>query len=507
MLQILTKITPSYGATIFYDGATYRGTLRTFGVVNPISYLFLSRFISEQWSEISKTFRLSRFSGSRPKFPPLNEGGRAISVASLSSQRVAQRHLASSYPVILNLDINRFYGSIYTHSIPWAVLGKEEAKKRFANGQLRRHWSNVLDQLVRNGNQQQTIGIPIGPDTSRILSELLLARIDRELTATRSGLMSSQIFHNIDDYQFGVLSQSDAEDAQSVFVRTIARYELRLNDFKTSIDQGIEFSPSHFQREFDILRQQSGRNLIEHFFHILYDQVGKNPNSNVVGYTLKRFAPMLVSNPEQSLLREYLQRLILASPHQARWIFPILLGIVTRAGADSDIRRIIQWGLDTCARRNDVGSLVWFLYAAIFLNIRIGSTLCSKCIGISNELVDVMLCHGRSLGHFSFPLSRMHQRYRNADLSSSSWLPLYEVERRGWDNSAAFQKLSTNSDLDGYYQTLRQNNVEFYVTDQNLFTVSAFEGWGLTQRDFEPQRIHNFDWNEIDFGAVDENYE
>ena len=37
--------------------------------------------------------------------------------------------------------------------------------------------------------------------------------------------------------------------------------------------------------------------------------------------------------------------------------------------------------------------------------------------------------------------------------------------------------------------------------------LSAFEGWGLTQQDFEPQPIRNFDWDAIDIGAIDENYE
>lgn len=499
--------TNHWGSTTFFDGATFKGHLRTFGVINPVNYLFLSRHIAHQWAQIATVLRLSRCTGARPKFPALAEGGRAITVATIASQRSEKRHLASSYPVITSLDINRFYGSIYTHSIPWAALGKESAKAAFASHTLGGTWSDVLDRLARNCNQRQTVGLAIGPDTSRIISEMLLARIDHELTAPGSGLVSTQIFHNIDDYQFGTLSISDGENAQSIFVKTIAKYELRLNDYKSKIETGLGFQPSNFQRNFDILRGQTGKNLIEHFFDILYRQISLNPNANVVGYTLKRFARPLVRNPEQDLLKEYLQRLLLAAPHQSRWIMPLILGIYQRTGVNSEIRRIIHWGIETCSRRNDVGSIVWFLYAAIFLQINLTARVSEKCIGMANELVDLMLFHGRSLGLFSFSLADLRRRYQTADFRSSAWPVLYEVERRGWDTSTAFHKIGTGADLNNYYDSFQRHAVEFYSSGRAEFEVSAFEGWGLNQADFDPPIAAQFDWDDLDLVGVEENYE
>lgn len=480
-----------YGSTTFYDGATFRGPLRTFGVVNPASYLLLSRFIANSWGDITSVYRLSGCSGSRPRFPSLATEGRAIETASLASKRKNQRHLASVYPVILGLDINRFYSTIYTHSLPWSVLGKQEAKRRYRNRTLRGHWSDTLDTLVRNCNQQQTVGIPIGPDTSRIISELVLSRIDHELITTGSGLSSTQIYHNIDDYQVGCADIGEAEQAQSRFVRAISRYELRLNDFKTSIDHGFSFAPSNFQRQFDYLSRQQGSNFVEHFFELIYGQATLHPNTNVLGYALKRFSRRLAISRERDLVREYLQRLIYAAPHQARWIFPLLLGIYTLEGVNSEIRRIVGWGVETCARRNDVGSLLWFLYAAIFLRIRLSEAACSQCFGMSNELVDLMLYHGRSEGLFSFRISEMRRRYRNSDFKSAAWLPIYEVARRDWDTSASFAKIGTTDDEGRIYEGFRNNQVEFYSTDPNSFRVEAFEGWHLTQDNFDPRLANN----------------
>ena len=470
-----------YGSTTFFDGATFRGVLRAFGIINPASYFLLASFIADNWSSFAKVYRLSSSSGARPKFPPLGSGGRAIEVASLAVKNRSIRHLASSFPIILNLDINRFYGSIYSHSLPWAALGKQEAKRRFRNGNLQGHWSDTLDRLIRNCNQRQTVGIPIGPDTSRIISELVLSRIDAELTARGSGIGPKQIFHNIDDYQIGAFEGAKIEDAQSQFVRTIDKYELRLNDFKTSVGQGLELAPSNFQLEFDVLRAKRGRNFVEHFFEILYSQITLNPDSNVLGYALKSFASSLSSNPEKELVREYLQRLILAAPHQVRWIFPLLLGIYQLTGINRDVARMIIWGAETCARRNDVGNLLWFLYGAVFLKIKFDRSVCDQCIGMSNELVDLVLFHGRHLGLFKFPVRKLRDRYLGADFQTPSWLPLYEVQRRGWDSSLAFSKLGGPDDHHGLYDHLRANRVEFYITDAEFYTAKAFTGWKLKE--------------------------
>jgi len=474
------------GSTTFFDGATFRGMLRTFGVVNPASYFLLSEFIADHWADISSTYRLSSSSGARPKFPSASSDGRAIEVASLATKRKSQQHLASSFPIILGLDINRFYGSIYTHSIPWAALGKKEAKRRYRLRTLTGHWSDTLDKFVRNCNQRQTIGIPIGPDTSRIISELLLSRIDADLCATGSNIASHQAFHNIDDYQIGAFDTGTAETAQSHFIRTISRYELRLNDFKTTIEQGFDFAPSNFQRHFDILQERRDRTFVEHFFELLYSIAPLHPNSNIVGYALKRFAVALATNAEQLLVREYLQRLLFAAPHHARWVMPLLLGIYNQAGVNPEVRRIMAWGVETCARRNDVGSLLWFLYGAIFLRVKLNGNTCSQCIGMSNELVDLVLLHGRNEGLFSFKISELRERYKNTNMQSSGWLPLYEVERRGWDTSPAFQKIGQAEDADGLYEHLNNGNVEFYITDPDYFCVEAFKGWNLTQQDFDP---------------------
>lgn len=473
------------GSTTFFHGATHRATLRKFGIINPINYLLLSRFIASEWGNISKVYDLSKSSGSRPKFPPLASDGRAVTVSSLGKKRESQRHLASSYPTIVSLDINRFYESIYSHSIPWAALGKKEAKRRHIKKALKGHWSDSLDRLIRNCNQSQTVGIAIGPDTSRIVSEIILARLDHELAAKGSGFSSKQIFHNIDDYNIGVLDTSLAEEAHSLFVRTIAGFELRPNDFKTEICSGLEFAPSNFQREFDVLSKQADTNFVEHLFELLYRLSPKHPNSNVVGYALKRFSRRLAGYTTQAPVKEYLQRLLFAEPHQVRWILPLLLGIYKTEGTSEDTKRILNWGCLTCSRRNDIGSVLWFLYGALSLSVRLDKQVISKCLALENVLVDVSLMHGRSLGSFSFPVKELRDRYALSTFADSAWLILYEVERHSWDGSMSFSKIGKSEDEGNLYQTLLVNGVSFYSTEPSALSITSIPGWSLSYADFQ----------------------
>ena len=104
-----------------------------------------------------------------------------------------------------------------------------------------------------------------------------------------------------------MFSQFEAEIVQSAFIKIIQKYELRLNDFKTDLKQGLTYAPKNWQREFDNVRQLHGLAAVEVFFDCLYRLTQQQTGSNVVGYALKRFARQLASNAERQKIAEYLQ--------------------------------------------------------------------------------------------------------------------------------------------------------------------------------------------------------
>jgi hypothetical protein len=151
---------------------------RELAIVNPVHYALLAECIVSNWPQIQKLTR-SQLSLTLPAITP---EGRAISRKTpldlLPRQRAEVRSLGR---YLLRADVARFYPSVYTHSIPWAIHGKAFAKANRDN----RHWGNKLDMLQRNCQDGQTNGIPVGPDTSLVISELLLCRVDKRLADRR----------------------------------------------------------------------------------------------------------------------------------------------------------------------------------------------------------------------------------------------------------------------------------------------------------------------------------
>ncbi|MFP3360814.1 RNA-directed DNA polymerase, partial [Planococcus sp. SIMBA_143] len=74
-------------------------------------------------------------------------------------------------------DIANFYKSIYSHSLPWALIGIAEAKGNRGSS----HWYNKIDKATRISQRNETKGITIGPATSSILSEIILFPVDAHL--------------------------------------------------------------------------------------------------------------------------------------------------------------------------------------------------------------------------------------------------------------------------------------------------------------------------------------
>jgi len=86
----------------------------------------------------------------------------------------AQRSVGARYLLKRTL---RVITSIYTHSIPWALHTKEKARAdtKYALP------GNRLDLWMRECQDKQTGGIPIGPDTSYIVSEVIGTAMDLQL--------------------------------------------------------------------------------------------------------------------------------------------------------------------------------------------------------------------------------------------------------------------------------------------------------------------------------------
>lgn len=126
-------------------------------------------------------------------------------------------------------DISNCFPSIYSHSISWALVGKNEAKQKSKTSD-KHEWYNQLDFYTRNLKHGETNGLLIGPHSSNLISEIILISVDNELTSH-----GFKFVRNIDDYTCYVETYEEAERFFMCLSEELKKYELTLNNKKSKI--------------------------------------------------------------------------------------------------------------------------------------------------------------------------------------------------------------------------------------------------------------------------------
>jgi hypothetical protein len=199
---------------------------------NPVNYIRQATIVDRHWKAIRSVCVPDKLSLTTPLFRAPRKGrNRATNVGPV--QDLPRRRLAAlaANRYVLQTDFAQYYRSIYTHAVPWGILGKKKAKANFEK--KIRTFADDLDRAIREGQEGQTMGIPVGPDISHILSEVIAARVDR--TAFRSGVPEG--FRHADDYFLCFRTEPEASRALDRLADAARSFELDLNYDKTSITQ------------------------------------------------------------------------------------------------------------------------------------------------------------------------------------------------------------------------------------------------------------------------------
>src|SRR5699024_9608290 len=105
---------------------------------------------------------------------------------------------------MVQIDVSKCFDSIYTHSLPWAVLGKDQTK--FSLNASKKTFGGRFDALMQDLNHKETNGIVIGPEFSRVFAEIILQAVDVELVrklfegANLTHKVDYEIFRYVDDF-------------------------------------------------------------------------------------------------------------------------------------------------------------------------------------------------------------------------------------------------------------------------------------------------------------------
>lgn len=100
-------------------------------------------------------------------------------------------NLEEKYALLETADIHRCFYNIYTHTLSWSVKNKEFAKLNIKASSF----DNSFDELIRFANYNETNGILVGPEFSRVFAEILLQQVDLDLELA---LERASLKHNVD---------------------------------------------------------------------------------------------------------------------------------------------------------------------------------------------------------------------------------------------------------------------------------------------------------------------
>lgn len=143
--------------------------------------------------------------------------------------------LEKQFHSMMQVDISKCFPSIYTHSIGWAVKNKKMAKTKPAGS-----FDGEFDALMQATNYNETNGIIVGPEVSRIFAEIILQKIDLNLIEKmlQIGYRVSKDYdfrRYVDDYF--VFYRSD--DIRTAFIKVLElcllEYKMYLNEAKTTL--------------------------------------------------------------------------------------------------------------------------------------------------------------------------------------------------------------------------------------------------------------------------------
>ena len=311
----------------------HANSTRLLRVPHPEAYVRLCRAIVDHWDDIMTLIEENKESQIVPKISkdnqlvsmgpyedPETDSHKSILRYTAQRRRSTTKRLdrAIGKRYLARADIAVFFPSVYTHAIPWAVHTKEVAKERRWDMGL---YGNVLDERSRNMQRGETLGIPIGPATSNILSELVLHPVDVALRVKYT------FMRFIDDYRCYCVSKREADAFIVALEDQLAKYGLQLNASKTSITPLPTTTNDPWVIQLRTLLDAinlSQPSTLGSLFDLATNLQAKWPNQNVVKYAARALARQATTDD----LRHRCTRHILEIAFHHPSVMPILARLV-----------------------------------------------------------------------------------------------------------------------------------------------------------------------------------
>lgn len=226
--------------TLFNKDGKY--AYRPMQLINPYLYYFLVRYITEKnnWQLIINRFKYFKDKHIAVESLPLAVNGKTKKDVLLNWwETIEQRsiQLSLQYKYMFITDITNCYGTIYTHTIAWAIHGEKYSKEHRGENNL----GNTLDRYMSAMNYGQTNGIPQGSTLADFIAEMVLGYADKLLAdkLKEHHIGSYRILRYRDDYRVFSNNRQDLETIALCLNEVLAHLNFHLNSSKTKITDMI----------------------------------------------------------------------------------------------------------------------------------------------------------------------------------------------------------------------------------------------------------------------------
>lgn len=329
---------------IHYESMRNINVPRVLAIPNPIAYHNQCKVLSDNWDKLLEYFekqtqnqehRISRIHIRKidNRFKVFNTCYQDLDDIDLDDYpTLVQNHLfemnhknfcTDDYPepnlligkrYMVKADISNCFPSIYTHSLSWALVTKEEAKKK-SKPTDSHEWFNQIDKTTRNLKDGETHGILIGSHASNLISEIILTAVDK--TMYDKGY---KYIRNIDDYSCYLETKEKAEEFLVDLSTELKKYGLMLNHKKTEILKLPLASTENWVRKLNSFIFSNDDKLklseIRAYFDIALDLMFYNKeNSAILNYAIKVLAKKEMTQNAKDYFIKTVHHLILLYPY------------------------------------------------------------------------------------------------------------------------------------------------------------------------------------------------
>lgn len=469
-----SPISPSRGwvQPTRFSTAHASGVRRTLEIPNPFIQYLISQECSKNWRTLQRLTALSPISLSRPLL-----GGSERSLRHQTPISEWRRSLISRMPggrVTLKTDISQFYSSVYTHAVDWSIRGKRRAKEDSGNRKNRnkKNRSKIdelgagLDKLLSSSRHGQTVGLSIGPDTSWLVAEVMLARVDSEL-AKRFPQAIRRTARFGDDMTVYASSIGEAEEILSTYQFLLREYELAINPVKVAILDGLDRIDTPWVRRLRYHRYRDDTDAhltsdIIDIFDLAFEEKRGNPASPVLSYAIKRCNPFPAGPDSWPIYRDLVLASIGIEPSSLPQVHAVLEfahrhGLIVDKSRVGDIlNELILYH----ARLEHGFETSWMLYIIRSLDLELDSESANAVSEMEDNCSLIIL---GDLHHRSAKLQKrvsLEKAVRRAEksesLKSNDWLLAYEYRHNHWC-------LPKKWDSDPAWKELHRTGVGFYM--------------------------------------------